>query len=159
MSRAHLGLNGSLHLALRGADGRVCLERQVRNLVLDRGRQFVASMFMSAPSAIHFDILLGSDHAMVTTADMTGLVAPLAELKVKEPVLVDSSIVLQANFDPPAPVTVGESGIRLRYRAIGHGNTYLSLLYNRAVLTDGVVVGDAQTLSLTWTLSFAAQGN
>lgn len=152
MEAPALGLSGSLEVVVRRRDGAV-MRRTVRNRVLAEGRRFIAGSLIGQPSQLRFAIAIGTG-ADANDDAMTDLVRPLLRLKVADPALKDDAVVLQASHDPPAPITIAESGLVLTYRSVGSGNAHLSTLYNRAVLDPAAVVGQGETLTLTWTLSF-----
>jgi hypothetical protein len=156
MAHAITALCGCLDLCVLTRNGDVRARRRHHNTVLTGGRRFAASALLSIPSDVRFDIVLGTNHRAKTRPDMDKLIAQIAELRVKEPSLVDDQIVLQAHYDPDEELTVGESGVRLHHRRVGGGNRHYQVLYNRAVIDGGVTLVHGESLSLTWTLGFTA---
>lgn len=69
MVKDNLKLQGDLKIVLKGKDGKVKLERQEKNLIVDTGLAFICSRMTDAADAVMSHMAIGSNNSTPTATD------------------------------------------------------------------------------------------
>jgi len=147
LSRSRIGMRGHLCLELRGADGRLKAVREVDNLVVTTGLEFLAACDSDAPATPMGWMAVGTG-AVAPAAGDTTLGSELARvaLTTKTQTTVNNAYV--ATFSPGTGTgALTEAGI---FNAAGAGTMLSRLTY--AVINKSA----DDTLLATWTITFSA---
>lgn len=144
----NLKLKGRVALELRGKDGQVKEIREIDNLVVDAGLDFIASRMAGTSSDVMSHMALGSGTTAAAAGD-TDLESILGSRELLDSVTVtDNTVVYVASFEAgDATGAVTEAGI---FNAATAGDMLCRTVFS--------VVNKAadDTLSVTWTITISA---
>lgn len=144
----NLKLKGRVALELRGADGQVKETREIDNLVVDAGLDFIASRMAGTSSDVMSHMALGSGTTAAAAGD-TDLGSILGSRELLDSVTVtDNTVVYVSSFEAgDATGAVTEAGI---FNAATAGTMLCRTVFS--------VVNKAadDTLSVTWTITISA---
>lgn len=144
----NLKLKGRVALELRGKDGQVKETREIDNLVVDAGLDFIASRMAGTSSDVMSHMALGSGTTAAAAGD-TDLGSILGSRELLDSVTVtDNTVVYVASFEAgDATGAVTEAGI---FNAASAGTMLCRTVFS--------VVNKAadDTLSVTWTITISA---
>lgn len=137
---------GALKIVLRGADGAVKSEQEVKNLVVTTGLAFIASRMKDATATVMSHMAIGSGTANPAAGD-TGLGTELGRVSLTSTTVTANAVAYVATF--PAGTGTGavtEAGI---FNAGSSGTMLCRTKFN-------VVNKDAgDTMSITWTVTIS----
>ena len=142
----NLKASGSLRVVVTGADGKVKEEHQFKNLVVNVGKNFVASRMVGTASAVMSHMAVGSNNTAAAAGD-TALGAELGRVALATSTATTNVVTYTATF--PAGTGTGaivEAGI---FNASSAGTMLCRTVF--AVVNKGV--DDA--LSITWTITIS----
>lgn len=150
-SKERLGLSGRLTIVLKGADGKVKEQRDVKNLVVNTGLAYITSRMLGASPAVMSHMALGAGTTAASAGD-TDLQSLLGSRKALDSSTQsganDESIVYVTTFDPgEATGAVTEAGI---FNAASSG----TMLCRTVFPVVNKQAGD--TLQITWTVTLSA---
>lgn len=137
---------GALKIVLRGADGAVKAEQEVKNLVVSTGLAFIASRMKDATATVMSHMAIGSGTGNPAAGD-TALGTELGRVSLTSTTVTANAVAYVATF--PAGTGTGavtEAGI---FNA-GSSGTMLCRTEFSVVNKDA---GD--TMSITWTVTIA----
>jgi hypothetical protein len=97
MINDNLTLKGRVAIVLRGKDGKVKQEQEIRNLVVDAGLDFIASRMGGTSSDVMSHMAVGSGSVAADAAD-TGLGSELGRVALSSSTVTDNSIAYVATF-------------------------------------------------------------
>lgn len=144
----NLKLKGRVALELRGKDGQVKETREIDNLVVDAGLDFIASRMAGTSSDVMSHMALGSGTTAAAAGD-TDLESILGSRELLDSVTVtDNTVVYVSSFEAgDATGAVTEAGI---FNAASAGTMLCRTVFS--------VVNKAadDTLSVTWTITISA---
>ena len=144
----NLKLKGRVALELRGKDGQVKETREIDNLVVDAGLDFIASRMAGTSSDVMSHMALGSGTTAAAAGD-TDLDSILGSRELLDSVTVtDNTVVYVSSFEAgDATGAVTEAGI---FNAASAGTMLCRTVFS--------VVNKAadDTLSVTWTITISA---
>lgn len=144
----NLKLKGRVALELRGKDGQVKETREIDNLVVDAGLDFIASRMAGTSSDVMSHMALGSGTTAAAAGD-TDLGSILGSRELLDSVTVtDNTVVYVSSFEAgDATGAVTEAGI---FNAASAGTMLCRTVFS--------VVNKAadDTLSVTWTITISA---
>lgn len=144
----NLKLKGRVALELRGKDGQVKETREIDNLVVDAGLDFIASRMAGTSSDVMSHMALGSGTTAAAAGD-TDLGSILGSRELLDSVTVtDNTVVYVSSFEAgDATGAVTEAGI---FNAASAGTILCRTVFS--------VVNKAadDTLSVTWTITISA---
>lgn len=137
---------GALKIVLRGADGAVKSEQEVKNLVVTTGLAFIASRMKDATETVMSHMAIGSGTANPAAGD-TGLGTELGRVSLASTTVTANAVAYVATF--PAGTGTGavtEAGI---FNAGSSGTMLCRTKFN-------VVNKDAgDIMSITWTVTIS----
>lgn len=137
---------GALKIVLRGADGAVKSEQEVKNLVVTTGLAFIASRMKDATETVMSHMAIGSGTANPAAGD-TGLGTELGRVSLTSTTVTANAVAYVATF--PAGTGTGavtEAGI---FNAGSSGTMLCRTKFN-------VVNKDAgDIMSITWTVTIS----
>lgn len=137
---------GSLKIVVRGADGAVKDEHEVKNLVVNSGLAFIASRMAGTSAAVMSHMAIGAGTANAAAGDTT-LGLELGRVALTSTTVTANSVAYAATFGPGvATGAVTEAGIFND----GAAGTMLCRTKFNVVNKD---VGD--TMAITWTVTVA----
>lgn len=142
----NLKASGSLRVVITGADGKVKEEREFKNLVVNVGKNFVASRMVGTSSAVMSHMAIGSDNTPAAAGD-TALGSELGRVALAGASAANNIVTYTATF--PAGTGTGavvEAGI---FNATPAGTMLCRTVF--AVVNKGV--DDA--MSVTWTVTIS----
>lgn len=148
MTKETLKLTGQLHIVVRGKDGEIKDEREVKNLVVNAGLEFIASRMIGTADAVMSHMGLGSGTTAAAAGD-TDLQTALGSRVGLASSAVDGAdakkVVYTANFPAGAGTgTVTEAGT---FNAATAG----IMLCRTTFAAVNKTADDA--LSITWTVT------
>jgi hypothetical protein len=97
MINDNLTLKGRVAIVLRGKDGKVKQEQEIRNLVVDAGLDFIASRMGGTSSDVMSHMAVGSGSVAANAAD-TGLGSELGRVALASSTVTDNAIAYVATF-------------------------------------------------------------
>lgn len=137
---------GALKIVLRGADGAVKAEQEVKNLVVDTGLAFIASRMKDATATAMSHMAIGSGTGNPAAGD-TALGTELGRVSLTSTTVTANAVAYVATFGAGTGTgAVTEAGI---FNA-GSNGTMLCRTKFSVVNKDA---GD--TMSITWTVTIA----
>ena len=137
-------LTGSLEICLYGPDGRLKDRREIKNLVVTAGKNFIASRMVGAADAVMSHMGIGSGNVAAAAGD-TALGSQLARVALSSGTATGNVATYVGSFGPGVGTgAVTEAGL---FNA-GEAGTMLA----RTVF--GVVTKEAaDTMSITWAVT------
>lgn len=147
MINDNLTLKGRVAIVLRGKDGKVKQEQEIRNLVVDAGLDFIASRMGGTSSDIMSHMAIGSGTTAANAADTT-LGTELGRVALTASTVTDNAIAYVATFGAGVGAgAVTEAGI---LNAASAGDMLCRTVFS--------VVNKAadDSLQITWTVTLNA---
>ena len=141
-----LKASGALKVVVTGADGQVKEEREIPNLVVTVGKNFVASRMVGTSAAVMSHMAIGSDNTPAAAGD-TALGSELGRVALAGASAATNVVTYTATF--PAGTGTGavvEAGI---FNATPAGTMLCRTVF--AVVNKGI--DDA--MSITWTVTIS----
>jgi hypothetical protein len=139
-----LKLNGELHIQLFGEDGQLKDERNVKNLVVQVGKNFIASRAIGTTPAVMSHMAVGTSTTAAASAD-TALALEIARVALSDLTVSNNVITHTATY--PAGVATGaitEAGI---LNAASAGTLLARTVF--AVVNKGA----ADSITITWNIT------
>lgn len=137
---------GALKIVLRGADGQVKHEQEVKNLVVTTGLGFIASRMKDATANAMSHMALGSGNTAAAAGD-TALGTELGRVALTSTTVTGNQVVYVASFGAGAGTgAVTEAGI---FNAGAAG----TMLCRTVFAVVNKAAGD--TMSITWTVTIS----
>ena len=151
MINENLKLSGQLNIVLKDKAGNVKDEREVKNLVVNKGLEYIASRMKDASKSVMSHMGLGSG-TTAAAASQTDLVTLLGSREALDSTTISGSnnekVVYVSAFEAgDATGAVTEAGI---FNAASGGDMLCRTVFS--------VVNKAadDTMSVTWTITFSA---
>jgi hypothetical protein len=144
-----LKTTGKLNIVLTGADGKVKDSREVNNLVVLVGREFIASRMKDATATVMSHMSVGTDNTTPTAGDTT-LAAEVADSRtaLTSTTVTSNSVVYVCTFAPgDGTGALVEAGI---FNDDEEGDMLCRTIFS--VINKGA----EDTLTITWTVSINA---
>lgn len=147
MINENLKLKGHVSMELRGADGKVKAQQEIRNLVVDAGLDLIASRLVGTASDVMSHMAVGSGTVAAASGD-TALGNELGRVALTSGSATDNVVTYAATFGAGTGTgAVTEAGIL----NAGTGGDMLC----RTVF-DVVNKAADDTLTVTWTVTISA---
>lgn len=147
MIESNIKLSGRLNVVLLDANGNKKDERNINNLVVTDGLEFIASRMTGTGDAIMSHMALGSGATAAAAGD-AGLGSELGRVALTDDAVSGSSITYSATFG------AGESTGAVTEAGIFNNATGGTLLCRTVFST--VNKGASDSLAVTWTVSISA---
>ena len=151
MINENLKLSGQLNIVLKDKAGNIKDEREVKNLVVNKGLEYIASRMKDASKSVMSHMGLGSG-TTAAAASQTDLVTLLGSREALDSTTISGSnnekVVYVSSFEAgDATGAVTEAGI---FNAASGGDMLCRTVFN--------VVNKAadDTMSITWTITISA---
>ena len=141
-----LKANGSLRVVLTGPDGKVKEDHTFKNLVVNVGKEFVASRMVGTASAVMSHMAVGSNTTAPAAAD-TALGTELGRVAISSGTHTANVVTYTATF--PAGTGTGA----LAEAGIFNANTAGIMLCRTVFAVVNKAAND--TLSITWTVTIS----
>lgn len=143
MNQPQLHITGHVRIVVTGADGQVKDEREIKNLVVTAGKQFIAARMVGTP-AVMSHMALGSG-AAAAAADNTALGTELGRVALSTGTATGAIVTYTATFaSGVATGAIVEAGV---LNAASAGTMLCRTVF--AVVNKGV--DDA--MSVTWSIT------
>ncbi len=145
-TQEHINVSGALRIVVTGPDGKVKEEREIPNLVVTVGKNFIASRMVGTTSATMSHMAIGAD-STAPTAGNTALGSELGRVALSSSEAANNVVTYQATF--PAGTGTGavvEAGI-LNASSAG------TLLCRTTFAVVNKSVNDS--MSITWTVTIS----
>lgn len=150
-SKERLALSGHLTIVLRGSDGAVKEQREVRNLIVNTGLAYITSRMLGTSSAVMSHMALGAGTVAAAAGDTT-LGSQLGSRKALDSSTQsgsnNESIVYVATFAP------GEGTGAVTEAGIFNASTSGTMLCRTVFPVVNKQAGD--TMQITWTVTLSA---
>ena len=153
MINEKLKLSGQVNIVLRDASGKIKDEREIRNLVVNKGLGYIASRITSASKGVMSHMALGGG-TTTASAGQTDLVTTLGSREVLDSTSISGTslekVVYVASFEAgDATGAVTEAGI-FNSGTAGSGDMLCRTTFS--------VVNKAadDTMTVTWTITLSA---
>lgn len=153
MIKENLKLTGNVKLVVTDKDGKVKNEKEIPNLVVKSGRDFIASRMVGTSSDVMSHMAIGTGSTAVDASDTT-LETEVARVSLSSSAIGtggdENVITYQASFGPEVPTSnaaVVEAGI---FNDETTGDMLCRTTF--AVVNKGT----DDTLSITWTITINA---
>lgn len=153
MIKEKLKLTGNVKITVTGKDGKVKETKEIPNLVVKTGRDFIASRMVDTTPSTMSHMAIGTDSTSPTSGD-TALSAEVERVTLSSSSVgtggSENVVTYVATFDPGEPATsaaVVEAGI---LNAATNGTMLCRTTF------PVVNKGTDDTLSITWTITINA---
>ena len=153
MINENLKLSGQLNIVLTDKNGNVKVERTEKNLVVQKGLEFIIDRMTGASKAVMSHMALGSS-STVAAGSQTDLVSILGSREALDSTTIPSAtkhkVVFASTFEAgDATGAVKEAGI------FNHGTAASGDMLSRVVF-DVVNKAADDTMTVTWTITLSA---
>ena len=137
-------VTGNVCIEVRGADGEIKDKREIKNLIVTVGRNFIASRMVGAAQNVMSHMALGSGNTAPIVANTT-LASELGRTPLTSSTAVNNVISYVGNFGPGVGTgAVTEAGI---FNAGSAGNMLCRTTFS--LINKGV----SDTMSITWAVT------
>lgn len=145
MINEQITITGQVRIVVTGADGQVKDQREIKNLVVTAGKQFVAARMVGTPAAMSH-MALGSGATAAAAGD-TALGTELGRVALSTGTATGATVTYFAMFGPGvATGAVVEAGV---LNAASAGTMLCRTVF--AVLNKGA----DDSVSITWTITIS----
>lgn len=152
MINENLKLSGQVSLVLRDAAGNIKEEREIKNLVVNKGLAYIASRMVGTSKSVMSHMALGSS----TTAAAAGQTDLVSMLGVRE--AIDSTTItgtISEKVQYVASFEAGDATGAITEAGIFNAATGGDMLCRTTFPVVNKAADD--TMSVTWTITLAAQ--
>jgi len=153
MINEKMKLSGHVSIVLRDASGKIKEEREIKNLIVNKGLQYIASRMVNSSTGVMSHMALGSSTA-AATAGQTDLVSILGSREGLDSTNISGAnlekVVYAASFEAGDAIgAVTEAGI-FNSGSAGSGDMLCRTTF--AVVNKAV----DDTMAISWTITLSA---